>query len=101
MPATSCRRTSRSPSPTTSSSPAASPITAQVFNASVRNIVFPPLLSTWPELEAAVTEDLDRLFNQPILDNLDEITEQIDEDSRTVLDPESVSPSASESDSAS
>ena len=77
------------------------PITAQVFNASVRNIVFPPLLSTWPELEAAVTEDLDRLFNQPILDNLDEITEQIDEDSRTVLDPESVSPSASESDSAS
>ncbi len=77
------------------------PITAQVFNASVRNIVFPPLLSTWPELEAAVTDDLDRLFNQPILDNLDELTEQIDEDSRTVLDPESVSPSASESDSAS
>jgi multiple sugar transport system substrate-binding protein len=76
------------------------PLTSQVFNASVRNIVFPPLLSTWPELEAAVASDLDRLFNQPILDNLDEITEQIDEDSRTVLDPESVSPSASESDGA-
>ena len=31
---------------------------------------------------------LDQLFSQPILDNLDELTEQIDEESRTVLDPE-------------
>ena len=37
------------------------------------------------------------MMNQPILDNLDELTQQIDEESRTVLDPENASPSASES----
>ena len=40
---------------------------------------------------------LEQLMNQPILDDLDEITQQIDEESRTVLDPESESPSPSES----
>jgi multiple sugar transport system substrate-binding protein len=73
------------------------PVHSEVFNASVRNIVFPPLLSVWPELEEVVADDIDQLFNQPILDNLEEITEQIDEESRTVLDPESASPSPSES----
>ncbi len=70
---------------------------SEVFNNSVRNIAFPPLLSTWPELEAAVAGSLEQMFNQPILDNLDEITQQIDEESRTVLDPESTeTPSPSE-----
>jgi multiple sugar transport system substrate-binding protein len=69
---------------------------SEVFNSSVRSIVFPPLLTTWPELEAAVADSLDQLMNQPILDNLDEITQQIDEESRTVLDPETASPSPSE-----
>ena len=73
---------------------------ADVFNASVRNIVFPPLLTTWPELEDAVDETLQQLMNQPILDNLDELTQQIDEESRTVLDPETASPSPSDSESA-
>jgi multiple sugar transport system substrate-binding protein len=68
---------------------------APVFNNSVRSIVFLPLLSTWPQLENAVAPALDRLLNQPILDNLDELTEQIDEASRTVLDPEAASESAS------
>ena len=61
---------------------------SQTFNASVRNIVFPPLLSNWSELDQAVAVSLDQLFSQPILDNLDELTEQIDQESRTVLDPE-------------
>jgi multiple sugar transport system substrate-binding protein len=68
---------------------------APVFNNSVRSIVFLPLLSTWPQLENAIAPALDRLLNQPILDNLEELTEQIDEASRTVLDPEAASESAS------
>jgi multiple sugar transport system substrate-binding protein len=67
-----------------------------VFSNSVRNIVFPPLLPTWQELEDAVSGTLEQLLNQPILDNLDELTQQIDEESRTVLDPENASPSPSE-----
>ena len=70
---------------------------ADVFNTSVRNIVFPPLMSNGPELEAAVAGSLDQMMNQPILDDLDELTQQIDEEARTVLDPENASPSASES----
>jgi multiple sugar transport system substrate-binding protein len=71
---------------------------SEVFNTSVRNIVFPPLLSEWTELEKAVSDDLEQLLNEPILDNLDEITENIDEESRVVLSPETESPSPSEGD---
>jgi multiple sugar transport system substrate-binding protein len=70
---------------------------AAVFNNSVRNIVFPPLLSTWPQLEEAVSDDLEQLLNEPILDNLDEITQQIDQESQVVLNPETESPSPTES----
>lgn len=66
-----------------------------VFNSSVRSIQFPPLLTTWTELERAVADQLDRLLNEPVLDNLDALTEQIDEQSRKVLDPDSVAPEES------
>ncbi len=68
-----------------------------VFNASVRSIEFQPLLTTWLELERAVSNSLAELLNEPVLDDLDALTEQIDEESRTVLDPESVTPSESAS----
>ena len=67
------------------------------FTASVRNITFPPLLTIWDELEQAVADDLRRLLNQPVIDDLSVLTEQIDEKSRTVLDPEDASPGESES----
>ena len=91
-PATSCRPTSRSPCPTTSCSPAGCR-RRRVFNTSVRDIVLPPLLTTGRELEDAVAGSLEQLFNQPILDNLDELTTQIDEEPhgarpRVAVDPE-------------
>jgi multiple sugar transport system substrate-binding protein len=73
------------------------PAHAGVFNASVRSIVFPPLMTTWADLELAVRPLLEQLLNEPLLDDLDALTEQIDEESRTVLDPENASPSPSES----
>ena len=73
------------------------PLHAGVFNASVRSIEFQPLLTTWMELERAVASGLEQLLNEPVLDDLDALTEQIDLDSRTVLDPESVTPSESPS----
>lgn len=68
---------------------------AGVFNSSVRSIQFQPLLTTWPELERAVADLLDRLLNEPVLDDLDALTEQIDEESRKVLDPENATPEES------
>ncbi len=73
------------------------PLHAGVFNASVRSIEFQPLLTTWTELERAVADSLEQLLNEPVLDDLDALTEQIDEESRAVLDPESVTPSDSPS----
>jgi multiple sugar transport system substrate-binding protein len=70
------------------------PRTAQVFNNAIRAIQVPPLITTWDDLEAAVSDDLDLMLNQPVLDDLDALTEQIDEDSRSVLDPEAASPSS-------
>ena len=64
-----------------------------VFNNSVRSIQFPPLLTTWLELERAVAGSLEDLLNEPVLDDLEALTETIDEQSRAVLDPESVEPS--------
>ncbi len=69
------------------------PGTAQVFNNAVRAIQIPPLITTWAELEAAVSDELDLMLNQAVLDDLDALTEQIDEESRSVLDPESTSES--------
>lgn len=69
---------------------------AGVFNSSVRSIHFEPLLTTWTELERAVSSSLERLLNEPLLDDLDALTEQIDEESRAVLDPDGVEPTDSE-----
>jgi multiple sugar transport system substrate-binding protein len=72
---------------------------AGVFNASVRSMELPPLLTSWAELEAAVAASLQQLVYAPGVLDLDAQTEQIDEESRAVLDPDSVTESPSVEDS--
>jgi multiple sugar transport system substrate-binding protein len=69
------------------------PAHAEVFNTAVRAINLFPLLDSLPELEASVAPLLRELVSVPVLD-LDAMTTQIDERSRTVLSPESPSPSS-------
>jgi multiple sugar transport system substrate-binding protein len=73
--------------------PGRQPDHAAVFNNAVRSIVFPPPLTTWNQLEETVAQMLQQLIDVPVLDDLDLRLEEIDEQSRAVLDPESVSPS--------
>ncbi len=71
------------------------PSTSSVFNESVRSIVVPPLLSVWPELDAAVGPSLDELLTVEILeaDDLDARLQEIDDLSQPILDPEEATPS--------
>jgi multiple sugar transport system substrate-binding protein len=70
--------------------PGLEPEHAAVFTNALRTIVLPPLHSNQARLEHAVSELLDELMHAPILTDLDELTTQIDEASRPVLDPEGV-----------
>lgn len=74
------------------------PERARVFNSAVRGIVFPPLVTSWAELEAAVAPHVRSLMLDPGEIDIDEITARIDEASRTVLSPEEGRPGESESD---
>jgi multiple sugar transport system substrate-binding protein len=79
--------------------PGRRPEHAAFFNSSVRSMAVPPLIDTMPELEETVAPSLEQLvYGVGVLD-LDAITTQIDDESKPVLDPESVSdaPSPSES----
>lgn len=76
--------------------PGREPAHATVFNSAIRGMVIPPLLATSPELEAAVAPMLDDLITSPGVLDLEAATEEIDEVSKTVLDPESVTESPSE-----
>lgn len=64
------------------------PATASVFNAAVRDVALWPLLENWDELNAVVSPSLYRMLNDPLLADLDALTQQIDETSRRVLSPE-------------
>ncbi len=64
------------------------PANARAFVNSTRSIVLPPLIDGWPELEAAVDPDLERLLTQPLLEDLEAELALIDEKSTFVLDPE-------------
>ena len=77
--------------------PGREPEHATVFNSAIRGMVIPPLLINGPELEEAVAPLLDDLVTSPGVLDLELATEAIDEASRTVLDPESVTESPSES----
>jgi multiple sugar transport system substrate-binding protein len=68
--------------------PELQPANARAFVSSLRSIVLPPLIAGWPELEAAVDPDLERLLTQPLLEDLEAELELIDEKSQAVLDPE-------------
>ncbi|MFC5494057.1 ABC transporter substrate-binding protein [Nocardioides caricicola] len=80
--------------------PGRMPDHAVFFNNAIRSMRLAPMIDNLPELEEAVQPSLDQLvYGVGVLD-LDAVTQEIDETSRTVLDPESVSesPSPSESD---
>ena len=68
--------------------PGLAPDHAAVFTNAIRTIVLPPLIDDQAELELAVAESLDELLTAPILTDLEELTAQIDLESRSVLDPE-------------
>jgi multiple sugar transport system substrate-binding protein len=66
--------------------PGREPFTASVFNGSTRNIVLPPLLDGYAELESAVSFNIRRLFSMGTLD-LPAVTAEIDADSQAFLSP--------------
>jgi multiple sugar transport system substrate-binding protein len=79
------------------------PAHAYVFNRSVRDIVTPPLIESYPALEAAVHAAVYQLFYNRVI-NIEELTKTIDEQSLAILAPEpteSPSPTGSATASAS
>ncbi|GAA1794270.1 hypothetical protein GCM10009795_044790 [Nocardioides hankookensis] len=77
--------------------PGRKPEHAAFFNTGVRSMSAPPLIDTLPELEETVAPSLEQLvYGVGVLD-LDTITTEIDDASKPVLDPESVTDSASPS----
>ncbi len=77
------------------------PFSSFVFNSAIRGMVIPPLLDDGQKLENAVTDLIHQLLTSPGQLDLDAITDQIDEVSRPILDPDYVpdteSPSTSPS----
>ncbi len=63
---------------------------ALVFTGSVRDIVPQPLAIDWAALEDLVGPDLEALLTEPVLDDLDAMLDAIDEESRSILDPDYV-----------
>lgn len=61
------------------------PAHAEVFNRTVRDIVQPPLLDSWSDLEKAVHAPLYKMFYNRLLD-LEDLTDAIDEASKPVLE---------------
>lgn len=75
--------------------PGRRPEHAAFFNNGVRSMSVPPLIDTFPALESAVAPSLEQMvYGVGVLD-LDAITARIDQESQTVLDPQSVSGSPS------
>ena len=70
--------------------PGQMPANANIFNTSVRDLEVTPLIDRGTPLEEAVRTQVRELFTAPLLDDLDARTEQIDETSRSVLDPDYV-----------
>ncbi len=65
------------------------PAHAEVFNRSIRDIVTPPALGSWEQLNDALHDQLYELFYARVLEDLQTAAEAIDETSRTVLSPPS------------
>ncbi len=77
--------------------PGRAPDHALAFVNAIRTIVLPPLIDDEAELELVVADSLDEMLTAPILTDLEELTTRIDEESRTVLDPEGLAEEESES----
>jgi multiple sugar transport system substrate-binding protein len=77
--------------------PGRAPDHGQVFTNAIRTIVLPPLLDDEPELELTVADELEELLLAPVLTDLEALTAEIDEESRTILDPEGLAEEQSES----
>lgn len=63
------------------------PAHAEVFNRSIRDIVTPPALGSWEDLNEALHDQLYELFYARVLEDLQAAAQAIDETSRTVLSP--------------
>jgi multiple sugar transport system substrate-binding protein len=68
--------------------PGRAPDNAEVFTNAVRSIVLPPLIEDEAALELAVSDSLEEMLTVPVIDDLEALTQRIDEESRVVLDPE-------------
>lgn len=77
--------------------PGRAPDHGQVFTNAIRTIVLPPLLDDEPELELTVADELEELLLAPVLTDLEALATEIDEESRTILDPEGLAEEQSES----
>ncbi|GAA1527564.1 sugar ABC transporter substrate-binding protein [Nocardioides humi] len=81
--------------------PGRAPEHAGVFNAVMRSIVLPPLMSQGSELRELVDPDIETLLTTPDIGDLQEALRAIDEKSRTLLDPDYEEPSDAPSDGSS
>ncbi|HEX6149288.1 extracellular solute-binding protein [Nocardioides sp.] len=68
--------------------PGRAPDHALAFVNAIRTIVLPPLIDDEAQLELVVADSLEEMLTAPILTDLEELTSRIDQESRTVLDPE-------------
>ncbi len=66
------------------------PANAGIFNSGVDNMVLQPLLADDDELDYVIDPLLQRAFTVPVIDDITALTDEIDEASRSVLDPEFV-----------
>jgi multiple sugar transport system substrate-binding protein len=87
--------------------PGNEPAHAQVFTTAQRSIRWLPLGVDWAKLQTRVAPQVQALLTQPVLDDLATMLDDIDQESRSVLDPDyepseppSGSPSGSSSESA-
>lgn len=77
------------------------PVNARVFTGAIRDIFLPPVLSQWSELEDAIAPTLMSMVATSVLapEMLEDLTEVIDLKSRFILDPGSIIPSETPSES--
>ena len=68
------------------------PFHSKVFTNSVRAVVLPPLIDNGAALEDAVHNAITTMLVAPVITDLEALTQRIDEQSRTVLSPESSQP---------
>ena len=61
---------------------------AAVFNTAARTIVVPPLVPDFNALEAAVATSLNEMLTTPVIEDLGQLTAQIDAESAQVLSPQ-------------